>query len=207
MKLYYHPASPFARKAQIVAEMLGLDLELEFVDLFNGGGQKPAFLKLNPQGKVPTLVDGDFVLWESNAIVQHFAAKAPASPLFPDDPSVRADILRWQFWESTSIAPACMIYVYENLLKEIMNSGAPDAMELQKGEEKFQRSARMLDAHLAKREWLLGETLTLADLSVAPLLMYADAANYPIQPYPHIAAWFTKIQALPAWQRTEPAQA
>jgi glutathione S-transferase len=205
MKLYYHPASPFARKPRIAAALLGIDLELEFVDLFAGAGQTPEFLKLNPQGKVPTLVDGDFSLWESNAIVQYLAAQAPTSPLWPADPRSRADILRWQFWESTSLAPPCAIYVSENVLKPMLGRGEPDSAELRKGEEKFHRAAKLLDAHLANRPWLVGDTITLADVSVAPMFMYAESAKYPMAGYDHISAWFGKIRQLPAWLATEPA--
>lgn len=205
MKLYYHPASPFARKPRIAAALLGIDLELAFVDLFAGAGQTPDFLKLNPLGKVPTLVDGDFSLWESNAIVQYLASQAPASPLWPADARSRADILRWQFWESTSLAPPCAVYVYERVLKPILGQGEPDPLELQKGEEKFHRAAKLLDSHLADRPWILGDALTLADISVAPVLMYAEPAQYPLAGYDHVASWFSKIRQLPAWISTEPS--
>lgn len=207
MKLYYHPASPFARKPRIVASMLGIELETEMVDLFAGKGQTPEFLRLNPQGKVPTLVDGDFSLWESNAIVQYLAAQAPASPLFPTDARSRADVLRWQFWETSAWAPACVVYVYEYLLKPIMGRGEADPEEIRKGEEKFHRFAKVLDGHLAAHPWLVGDAMTIADLSVAPVLMYAEAAHYPMEGYAHIAAWFGKIRQLPAWAATEPPQA
>lgn len=207
MKLYYYPISAFARKARIAASLLGIELETEVVDLFAGAGQSPEFLRLNPNGKVPTLVDGDFSLWESNAIVQYLAAQVPDSPLFPNDARARADILRWQFWESSSWAPACVVYVYENLLKSMLGRGEADAVELEKGAEKFHRAAKLLDEHLSAHPWLVGDTMTLADVSVAPVLMYAGPAKYPLEAYPNITAWFGKIQQLPAWAATEPPAA
>ena len=207
MKLYYHPASPFARKPRIAAHLLGIELETQVVDLFSGAGQSPEFLALNPNGKVPTLQDGDFVLWESNAIVQYLAARAPESPLAPRDLQSQSDILRWQFWEASSWAPACSIFVYENVLKPIMGKGDPDPAELAKGAEKFHRCAKLLDAHLAAGPWLLGADLTLADISVAAGMMYAEAGRYPLADYPHIRAWFANIRELPAWQATEPPAA
>lgn len=207
MKLYYHPASPFARKVLVAASLLGVELQTQMVDLFAGEGQSPEFLRLNPQGKVPTLVDGDFSLWESNAIVQYLAAQARESPLFPADARSRADILRWQFWESSSWAPACIVYVYERLLKPMLGRGEADEEEIKKNEEKFHRLAKMLDGHLSNQPWLAGDAMTLADLSVAPVLMYAESARYPMDDYPHIAAWFGKIQQLPAWIATAPPAA
>jgi len=205
MKLYYFPPSPFARKPRIAAQMLGIQLETQKVDVLAGEGQTPEFLKLNPQGKVPTLVDGDFVLWESNAIVQYLASKAGPSALWPEDPRTRGDIARWQFWESTSLAPACVIFVWENLLKEILNLGAPDPVELKKGEERFHRCAKLLDGHLAQHPWLVGDTMTLADVSLAPVLMYSEQAGYSIAGYDHIRHWFDKFQELPAWAATDPS--
>ena len=204
MKLYYHSASPFARKVLIAAALLGVELETQAVDLFAGEGQSPEFLQLNPLGKVPTLVDGDFVLWESNAIVQYLAAQAGDSALAPNDARGRADILRWQFWETSNWAPTCAVYVYENVLKPLLGRGEPDAQELAKADEKFHRFAKVLDGHLAAHAWLVGGALTLADVSVATMLMYAERGKYPLENYPHIAAWFGKIRQLPAWAATEP---
>lgn len=205
MKLYYYPASPFARKPRIAAALLGIELETQVVDIFAGEGQSQDYLRLNPQGKVPTLVDGNFALWESNAIVQYLAERAGDSALFPRDGRNRADILRWQFWESTTWAPPCGVYIYENVLKPLLGKGEADREELRKADEKFHRGAKVLNAHLANRPWLLGDTMTLADISVAPVLMYAESARYPLAGYEHITAWFSKIQQLPAWIATEPA--
>ena len=207
MKLYVHPASPFARKTLITAHVLGLNLETEFVDLFAGKGQEPEFLKLNPQGKVPTLVDGDFSLWESNAIIQYLAAVQAETALYPNDVQIRADIARWQFWETANWSPACMIYVYENVLKPMLGRGEPDAAELAKGAEKFHRFAKVLDGHLAGRDWLVGDGLTLADIAVSVSLMYAVPGKYPLEDYANIVRWFDQVQTLPAWIATEPPKA
>jgi glutathione S-transferase len=204
MKLYYHPASPFARKPRLAAALLGVSLETQLVDIFAGEGQNPEYLRLNPHGKVPTLVDGDFVLWESNAIVQYLAQQAGVSEVFPKDSKSQADILRWQFWESSCWAPPCGVYIVENVLKPMLGKGSVDPVELGKADDKFHRFAKVLDAHLADHAWLLGKHLTLADVSVAPVLMYAEAGRYPLGQYGHIRAWFDKIQALPAWAATAP---
>jgi glutathione S-transferase len=207
MKLYHHPASPFARKVRIAAALLGITLQEEFVDLFAGAGQASEFLRLNPNGKVPTLVDGEFSLWESNAIIQYLAEQTPNNTLLPKDAQSRADILRWQFWEASSFTPACMVYVYENVLKPILGSGEPNAEELQKAEGKFHRVAKVLDEHLANHAYLVGDSLSLADVAVASVLMYAKQGQYPLDTYQHIQAWFAKIQQLPAWIATEPPAA
>jgi len=97
MKLYCFPPSPNTWKVRAVAAHLGLPLELHIVDLTKGLQRTPEYLALNPGGRTPTLVDGDFVLWESTAIMQYFASHKP-NTLWPDDARVRADIAHWQAW-------------------------------------------------------------------------------------------------------------
>ena len=104
MKLYTNLFSPNARKVHAVAKELGLELETRTVDLRAGEQRTPEYLALNPNGKVPTLVDGDTVLWESNAILCYLAGKGDTE-LWPKS-SKRYDILRWMFWESNHLTNA-----------------------------------------------------------------------------------------------------
>src|SRR5262245_20883104 len=96
MKLYGFPPSPNTWKVRAVAAHLGIPLELALVDLTKP--RTPDYLALNPTGRAPTLVDGDFILSESNAIIQYLAGR-PASTLWPDDARTRVDIMRWQCWQ------------------------------------------------------------------------------------------------------------
>src|SRR5919206_2842910 len=98
MQLYGFPPSPNTWKVRAVAAHAGVPLTLEVIDLTKGEQRMPAYLALNPTGRTPALVDGDFVLWESTAIMQYLAGRA-ASPLWPDDVRTRADVTRWQSWE------------------------------------------------------------------------------------------------------------
>src|SRR6185437_15619082 len=87
MKLYMTPASPNARRVRLTAAVLGMDLNEQLVNLAKGEQRQPDYLALNPNGTVPTLVDGDFVLTESRAIMQYLAAKKPESNLLPREES------------------------------------------------------------------------------------------------------------------------
>src|SRR3712207_1874743 len=98
MKLYTHPLSPACRKVLVAAAILGVPLELEVVNAQASEHRSPAYMRLNPNALFPTLEDGDFVLWESNAILQYIASKTPGNALWPEDARVRADVARWQFW-------------------------------------------------------------------------------------------------------------
>jgi len=204
MKLYGFPASPNTWKVRAVAAHLGVKLDDEFVDLSKGEQQSVAYLALNTTGRTPTLVDGDFKLWESVAIMQYLASLVP-NTLWPDDARARADIMRWQSWQLAHWSKeACEPLIFQRLVKKIMNMGAPDDAVVAKGTEAFHREARVLDAHLAKQPYLVGKDLTLADFSVAAPLFYSKEAEMPLAPYTRVQEWFGRVAALAAWRDTAP---
>ena len=204
MKLYGFPPSPNTWKVRAVAAQLGIKLELQLVDLPKGEQRTPGYLALNPTGRTPTLVDGDFKLWESTAIMQYLASRSTNS-LWPNDARVRADIMRWQSWQLQHFAPdACVPLTYQRLVKKRLNLGPPDQAIVDKALEAFKRDASVLDAHLAKQRYLVGQELTLADLSVAAVLVYANEAEMPLAQYPRVQEWSGRIYALQAWRETAP---
>ena len=94
MKLYQHPFSPSCQKVVAIAHEVAVPLELATVDLFKGEARTPAMRAKNPNGKLPILEDGDFVLWESTAMLVYIAAKAGRADLAPTTPRERADVDR-----------------------------------------------------------------------------------------------------------------
>jgi glutathione S-transferase len=203
MKLYGFPPSPNTRKVQAVAAHLGIPLALEFVDLSKGEAQAAEFLTLNPGGRTPVLVDGEFTLWESNAIMQYVASQKPNN-LWPDDDRIRADIARWQFWQVAHWHQGCGVYLWENMVKKFLLGIDGDLAALKRAEEVFHREAPVLDGHLANRHYLVSDTLTLADFSVASYLHYAVPAQLPLDRYSNIRAWYARIESLPSWRETAP---
>jgi glutathione S-transferase len=202
MKLYGFPPSPNTWQVRALAAYLGVPLEFEFVDLTKGVQRTPAFLALNPSGRTPLLVDGDFNLWETLAIMQYIASKKP-NALWPNDARTRADITRWQSWNLAHWnRDACVPLLFERFVKKMLNLGEPDQAAIAKGVDAFAREAAMLDAHLAKQKYIVGDALTVADFAVAAPLFYAEKAALPLQPYPHIRAWFQRVSALPCWGET-----
>ena len=204
MKLYGFPPSPNTWKVRAVAAHLRIPLELEFVDLVKGASHTPDYLALNPTGRAPTLVDGDFKLWESTAIMQYLASRS-ANSLWPDDSRIRADIMRWQSWDLVHWGhEACDPLLFERLVKKFVNLGPPDAAAVENALACFNKEAAVLDAHLAKQPYLVGQNVTLADFSVAAPLFHAVAADMPLAPYRNVQAWFGRVAALPCWQETAP---
>jgi glutathione S-transferase len=203
MKLYGFPPSPNTWKVRAAAAHLGVPLELEMVDLTKP--RTPAYLAINPTGRTPTLVDGDFTLSESNAIMQYIAGRG-ANTLWPNDPRARADITRWQCWQLGHFgAESCQPLIFQRLVKKLLNLGPPDEAAVAKGTEAFNRDARVLDTHLSKQPYLVGNAVTLADFAVAAMLFYAKEAELPLAPYSHLRDWFGRVSALPAWRDTAPA--
>lgn len=204
MELYGFPPSPNTWKVRALASHLRIPLELKFVDLSKGAQHAPSYLAINPTGRTPTLVDGDFKLWESNAILQYLAGKS-SSTLWPNDPRIRVDISRWQFWQLAHWgAEACQPLTFQRLVKKFMNMGPPDEAVVAKGTECFNKEAKMLDVHLAKQKYLVGDALTIADFSAASPLLYAKQAEFPLGPYANVRAWFERVSALPCWNETAP---
>lgn len=206
MRIHAFPPSPRAFKALVVANHVGADFELRLIDLTKGEQRQADYVAINPNMKMPALEDGDLKLWESNAILNYLAAKHPESGLLPADDRKRADVLRWQFWESTTWDPACAILVFERVVKPAFGGGAPDPVKVEEGLEKVRRAAAILDAQLDGRAFVCGDALTIADFSLGAVLTMKDLAQLPLEPYANIRSWAARLEALPAWQATSAMQ-
>src|SRR5215469_15760126 len=137
MKLYYNPLSPNVRRVRLTAAVLGIELEEKRLDFAKGEHKNPEYLALNPNGAVPTLVDGDYVLTESRAIMQYLASKKPESGLLPRDEAARADVTRWQFWDASHFSPQIGSIAFEKALKQMFGLGDPDAAKVKEALTNF----------------------------------------------------------------------
>ena len=206
MKLHVFPPSPRGFKVLVVAHQLGIPYEFALCDLTKGDQKSAAYTALNPNQRMPSLEDGDFKLWESNAICQYLAMKKPEAGLLPTDERERADVARWQFWESTTWDPACAILVYERAVKQFFGGGAPDPVEVEKGLQRFHRAAGVLEGHLKGRKYVCGNQLTLADFAIGSDLTMAEPAQFPLEKYGEIRRWAAMLADLPAWKKTRAMQ-
>lgn len=200
--LHVFPLSPRAFKVMALAEHLGLEHRLRIVDLTKGEQNTPEFTALNPNQRMPVMDDDGFVLWESNAILQYLASKKGGNGLLPTDLRGRADVTRWQCWDLAHWDPACATFIFERLVKKLFAMGEPDPAEIKKGEERFHRCAKVLDAQLTGRRFVTGDTLTVADFSIGAPLNVAQAAGLPLAPYKQIARFHAELCELPAWRKT-----
>ncbi|HET7300836.1 MAG TPA: glutathione S-transferase family protein [Oleiagrimonas sp.] len=197
MKLYYDDVlSP--RRACAVARYLQSPVEFVHIELGKGEHKTPEYLALNPNGKVPTLVDGTRVLWEADAIMAHLAARAD-SDLWPQD-GRQIEVMRWLSWNLQHFYKHAGALYFEYIIKPRYRMGDLDAQAVEQATENFRTFASVLDKHLEHRRWLVDDTLTIADFAVASPLPDAETAHIPLDEFPAVARWHQRLSELDAWR-------
>ena len=202
MKLYADPITVNCRKVLAGLDLMGAQYERVHVDYFNGEHRGEPYRQLNPNASVPTLVDGDFVLWESNAILAYVADTLGDTDAYPADPRTRADVHRWLFWEAAHWFPSCYIYLVEHCVKPLLQA-EPDPTVITGQDENFRKLAGILDARLAESRWIAGDRPTIADIALAAPAHLHPFQRLPLDPHPHLRRWLTEgVERLPCWERT-----
>ena len=202
MKIHADPITVNCRKVLAGLDLIGAPYELVHVDYFKGEQKAQPYISLNPNASVPAMVDGDFVLWESNAILQYAADKVGNDAAYPRDLKTRADINRWLLWESSSWFPSCYVFLVENCVKPLLG-GAADPAVLDAQAAQFHKLAGILDARLAGKAWVAGNGPTIADIALAAPMHLHGWQRLPIADHPNLKRWMTQsVEKLPCWQKT-----
>jgi glutathione S-transferase len=203
MKLYYFETlNP--RKACAVARYLNSPVEFVRVDLGKGENRTPEYLAINPNGKVPALTDGSKRLWEADAIMGYLA-KAAGSDLWPRDTESQIDMTRWLSWNAHHFTRHAGNLYFQHIIKPHFGLGGPDPKAVEEATGFFKQFAQVLNDHLRGRKYLVGDTLTVADFSVAVTLPYAEKAKIPVGEFSEIERWHDRLNELPAWREPFPA--
>ena len=202
MKIYADPISVNCRKVLAGLDLLGAPFELVHVDYFKGEHKEPAYTSINPNGSIPAMVDGDLVLWESNAILQYAADKMGNEACYPKDLKTRADINRWLLWETSSWFPSCYVFLVENCVKPLLGA-QPDPAVLDAQAAQFHKLAGILDARLQGNRWIAGTGPTIADIALAAPMHLHGWQRLPLADHPNLKRWMTEsVESLPSWQKT-----
>ena len=202
MKIYADPITVNCRKVLAGLDLIGAPFELNHVDYFKAEQKEPAYLAINPNAALPAMADGDFVLWESNAILQYAADKVGNEAAYPRDLKTRADINRWLLWESSSWFPSCYVFLVENCVKPLLGS-QPDPALLDAQAAQFHKLAGIVDARLAGRDWIAGKGPTIADIALAAPMHLHGWQQLPLGDHPNLKRWMTRnIENLPCWKKT-----
>jgi glutathione S-transferase len=198
IKLYDSKVSPYARKVRLVAAELDIPIEKISLDFQKGDPQKPEYLALNPNGKVPTIDDDGFVLWESIAILKYLARKK--SGLLPSDARGVAKADQWMCWWASHPEPAIDLLIYELALKPFFGKPGNDASIIQEARDRLERYLPVLDKQLQGKEYVLGD-LSIVDFAIAPPLELSQRRlNVDLAKYPGMTAWLARLQTKPYWK-------
>ena len=202
IKIYADPITINCRKVIAGLELIGAPYELVLVDYFKGEQKAEPYLSLNPNASIPALTDGDFTLWESNAMLQYAADKFGNEAAYPRDLQTRADINRWLHWEGSTWFPSCYVFLVENCVKPLLGGQAdPAVLDAQAGQ--FHKLAGILDKRLAGRQWVAGSGPTIADIVLAAPMHLHGWQKLPIADHPNLRRWLTdSVEKLPCWQKT-----
>jgi len=200
MQLYGPVFSNNVFRPLLVARHLELPVEVKAVDLMQGEHKGEAFRAINPHGRIPVLVDGDYRLWESSAIMIYLAEQVPG-PLYPDDKRARATIASWMFWNRSHLFRAVGTIQFERMVKGMFGRGPADEAIVGTALEGFHAEMAVMEDRLkhAASHWLVGDGPTIADYDVAGAFMYANEIALPMADYPLSVAWLARVKALPAW--------
>lgn len=200
LQVYLDPATINSRKLLAGLELLGMPYEIKHINYFTGAHKQPDYLAINPNGRLPAAKDGDFALWESDAILQYAADLSGSDRHYPKDLKKRADVNHWLLWEVSAWQPSCYTFFIENAVKPLM--GAPPDQALL---ENWRQLAGILDARLAKSRWLVGEEVTIADIAVAAPMHVHKRQGLPLDEFPNLKRWMGEIEKLPCWRKTQGA--
>jgi glutathione S-transferase len=205
MKIYWIKAQA-PRRVLALAKYLGLEVDLFEVDLMAGGLQVPEFAAINPNKKVPVLVDGDQVLWESSSIMAHLCIKA-GSDMWPTrNAAEQVEVLRWLSWNDCHWSPAVAPFYFEHVVKSTFGLGPPDRELLKSSVPNLQKFAAVLDEHLSDRTHAACGRLTIADFQLASMANYWRESEMPFEPYPNIVRWIDDLKRIPAWAHPWPVE-
>jgi len=179
-------------KIKLLMSHLDIAHEWQHVDIMKGESRTAAFLARNPNGRVPVLElpDGR-CLAESNAILNFLAA---GSPLLPDDPWLRAQVLQWQFFEQYSHEPYIATARYIALYLGLPESRRAEYEAKQTGGH---AALNVMESQLAHHDWFVGERFTIADISLYGYTHVAHEGGFSLDAYPATRAWLARVAALP----------
>ncbi|HEY4163107.1 MAG TPA: glutathione S-transferase family protein [Dongiaceae bacterium] len=154
------------------------------------------YLSLNPNGKVPTLIDGDTVIWESNTILRYLAAKNNEARLYPGDPAARSQVDRWMDWQLGALNTP-----YVAVFKEAKKPAGERAASWDADAKEVATQLTILEKGTTGRPYLAGDTLTLADICLTPIIHRCLEFPIELPALPGIRAWREKMASRPAFKR------
>ena len=194
LKLYGHARSGNVYKVKLLLALMKLDYEWIDIDVLNGEHKQSEFLALNPFGQIPVLTDDDVVIADAQAALVYLARRygnRPDSPnWFPLEAVAIAEVVRWLSITTGEVRQGPESARLYHLLKV-------SAINIERANQKTQFILNQLDRHLAEQDWLAGNSITIADISVFPYVALAPDGKIDLSPYPQVLAWIERVKHLP----------
>ncbi len=191
MKLYDSARSGNAFKVRLCLSLLNLECEKIQVDLIAGENKTPTFLRINPRGQIPVLVDAEHTIWDSQAILVYLARRYGEDHWFPREPVEMAQVMQW-------------LAVSENELlfglaraRAVKRFGRP--WNLKQCQALGRAGLRLMESHLTGREWLATARPTIADVACFPYVALAPEAGISLDALTQVPAWIGRVQRLPGY--------
>lgn len=189
--LYDMPLSGNCHKVRLLLSLLALPYQIHSVDLRGGEQRSADYLHRNPFGQVPLLDDDGLIIRDSQAILVYLAKRYGGEPWWPDDAYRLAQIAAWLSTAANEIAngPA-LLRVHHKFGRDI---------DVSKAQQTAEKVLGIIDRHLENRDWLAGDTASIADIAVYPYLALAPEGGIAIGAYRSIIAWYQRVRALPGY--------
>lgn len=195
LKIYDHPLSGNCYKVRLALNQLGVEYEREFLDIFKGEHHSSDFEAINPNRKIPVLFDGDFHMWESNAILLYIGKKFSPNRLYPEDLTTFGLVAQWLFFGKTSVDPNLAVARYLTKFVSPENRNEEDLIKL-----RTQGNAvlTIMDNHLEHTDFLAGD-YSIADIACYPYVSLAPEGGVDLSPYPSVMLWCDRIKSQPGY--------
>lgn len=195
LKLYDHPLSGNCYKVRLLLSHLGVPYERITVDIFKGENKTEEFKKLNPNLKIPVIIDGDLVLWESNAIVLYLAKKYSPNPYYTEEISTFGLICQWLIFGKSSIDPNLAV---ARFLTRFANEEVRDSHILKRCQELGHLVLKILNDHFENNEFLVN-SYSIADIACFPYVDKAEEGGISLSSFPPVRNWCERIYSQPGY--------
>ena len=200
LKLHYHPLSTYSRRVRIALIEKGLAADLIELDMAKGAHRELAYLALNPYGRVPTLEEDGFVLYESTAILEYLEATHPSPPLVPADARGRALVAMHVKLCDIQLARQTGIIIFPKrfLPKDRWDEGA-----MAQAKKEIEKHLAIVERQIGDREWMVGDRYSLVEVCYTPFVEFLPLME--VTPPPAVARWVARMLERPSARETKPS--